>query len=354
MLALVTDAFGGYGGIAQYNRDFLTAFAALPGVEAVEVFPRLAGPTGVLPLQIRQHRPVHARPVYALRAVWLAMRTRPRIVFCGHLYMAPLALLIARLSRSKLVIQTHGIEIWDKPTPPQRAALEAADLVLSVSRDTRRNVLGWSAGPTERIVVLPNTVGDHFAPGDGAVARRRMGLVNKRLLLSVSRLDAGQRYKGQDRVIPLIGPLVSMGHDVVYLIGGVGDDRERLGALAERHGVADRVHFLGAISDEELVQLYRSVDIYVMPSTGEGFGIVFLEAMASGVPAVGLAIGGARDALGDGELGAAAQESELLGLINSLLSIAPPDGKALAERVRARFGKRVFEERVAELAEAFL
>jgi phosphatidylinositol alpha-1,6-mannosyltransferase len=268
--------------------------------------------------------------------------------------MAPLALVLAQLMGAKLVVQTHGIEVWDRPTRSQRAALEAADLVLSVSRDTRRNVLSWSSGPAERIVVLPNTVGDQFTPGDGRAVRRRMGLATQKLLLSVSRLDAGQRYKGQDCVIPLIAPLVSKGHDVVYLIGGVGDDRARLEQLASDHGVAERVRFLGAVPDDELVELYRAVDIYLMPSSGEGFGIVFLEAMACGAPAMGLALGGARDALADGELGKAASEDELLGLIDTALRAERPDGRALAERVRSRFGKRIFEARVAEVAEAFL
>jgi phosphatidylinositol alpha-1,6-mannosyltransferase len=289
-----------------------------------------------------------------VRALWLAGRRRPRLVFCGHLYMAPLAFLLARLVGAKLIVQTHGIEVWDRPTTFRRAAIQRADLVLSVSRDTRGRVLDWVAGASERVVVLPNTVGEQFTPGDGGATRRRLGLQTQKLLLSVSRLDAGQRYKGHDRVIPLIGALTELGHDVVYLVGGIGDDRPRLEALARDQGVADRVRFLGAVPTNELVELYRAVDMYLMPSSGEGFGIVFLEAMACGAPAVGLAVGGARDALCDGELGQAVKEDELLSVIDASLRSERPDRWALSARVRERFGRRAFQARLAEVAEAFL
>ena len=95
---------------------------------------------------------------YALKALAVSF-TRPiDFVFCGHLYMAPLAAAIAWLRGAKLVIQTHGIEAWPRPSRLQRAALEAADLVLCVSRYTRAAVLRWAAIAPERVLVLPNTV----------------------------------------------------------------------------------------------------------------------------------------------------------------------------------------------------
>ena len=129
-------------------------------------------------------------------------------------------------------------------------------------------------------------------------------------------MDARERYKGHDRVIQALPQLVAAGHDVIYVVVGEGDDVGRLEALAVETGVADRVRFVGAVNRETLVDVYRAADLFVMPSTGEGFGIAFLEAMACGTPAVGLAIAGANDALADGELGAAVAESDLVGAIN--------------------------------------
>ena len=275
---------------------------------------------------------------------------RPDIVFCGHLFMAPLAHLLARLTGARLVIQTHGVEIWPRPKPLQRRGLEAADLVLSVSRDTRARVLGWTALPPDRALVAPNTVAEAYRPatsGEQAAARARLGVGSQRVLLSVSRLDARERYKGQDRVIPLIPALAARGHDVLFLIAGAGDDAPRLAALAERHGVAARVRFLGEVPAAHLAGLYRAADLYLMPSAGEGFGVAFLEALACGVPAIGRDLGGAADALGRG-LGEAVEEAGLHdAAYDRALARPRPDPHALAAEVARRYGRPAFQARIA-------
>ncbi|MFN3523678.1 MAG: glycosyltransferase [Phenylobacterium sp.] len=349
ILALVTEAFGGRGGIAQYNRDLILALAAGPRAASAQILPRLApDPPGSLPPGVVQHRPLFARAAYALKALWLVARTRPDVVFCGHLYMAPLAGVLAALARARLAVQLHGVETWTSPTPAQRRAVESADLVLCVSRDTRRHVLAWSNQPPERVVVLPNTVGEGYAPGDAAAARARLGLGQETVLLSVGRLDARERYKGHERVIRLLPELLREHGPMAYLIAGDGDDRPRLEALARDAGVAAHVRFLGQVEHADLPLLYRAADAFVLPSTGEGFGIVYLEAMACGTPAIGLAAGGAADALGDGDLGAAVADEDLAAAILRALVLsrgrAPADAarRDLAQRTRDRFGVAQF------------
>jgi phosphatidylinositol alpha-1,6-mannosyltransferase len=350
-LALVTDAFGGHGGIAQYNRDFLAALAERGGVASITVLPRQAPKRVATPSAIAQMAPRPRRLAYSATALLTALRRPIEIVFCGHLYMAPLAWLIARLKRARLVVQIHGMEAWPRPPLAQRAAVEAADLVLCVSRHTRAAVAEWAAMPPERILVLPDTVGDRFTPGDGSPLRARLGLDDKRVLLTVGRLASSERYKGHDRVIDAIPDLVRRGLDVVYLIVGEGDDRGRLATLAHDIGVADRVRFLGTLATQELADAYRIADLFVMPSTGEGFGIVFLEAMVSGTPALGLAAGGAPDALADGALGTCLSvEDDLPAAIFGLLAAPKPDPIALSQAARDRFGPAAFR---AQLGMAF-
>nr|UXE45143.1 D-inositol-3-phosphate glycosyltransferase [uncultured bacterium] len=340
MLALVGDAFGGRGGISQYNRDFLGAVAK-SGLDVL-ILPRNAPDPYFIPNNIRQTRPWPGKVRYSVYALQAALRTRVDVVFCGHLFMASLAMHIARLKGAKLIVQTHGIEAWPRPTVRQREAVESADLVLSVSRHTRAAVLTWAALDPARVIVLPNTVRSEFVPEDGSRIRATLGMEGKHVLLTVARMDSQQQYKGQDRMIAWMPRLVELGHDVYYLIAGEGDDRPRLEALARERGVHDRVRFLGPLPTRQLKELYQTADLYVMPSTGEGFGIAFLEAMATGIPAAGLDVGGSRDVLADGELGICVPEVEFLDAIDRALTAPNPDPNELAKAARARFGRDKF------------
>jgi phosphatidylinositol alpha-1,6-mannosyltransferase len=348
MLALVTDAFGGRGGIAQYNRDFVGALVDSGAVAAVQVLPRHAPDHCLPPARIEQLSPMPGRIAYTMAALRAAVSRSIGIVFCGHLYMAPLAALVARLRGARLIVQIHGIEAWPRPTRLRRAAVEAADLVLCVSRHTRARVLSWAAIEPERVVVLPNTVGEAFTPGNGSALRAQWGLEGKRVLLTVGRMDARERYKGHDLVIQVLPRLIAAGHDVMYIVLGDGNDVGRLESMAVGLGVADRVRFVGVAGPETLVDAYRMADLFVMPSTGEGFGIAFLEAMACGTPALGLPVAGAKDALADGELGIAVAEADLAAAMSRLLAEPKPPADDLAAAAQARFGRAGFVRNVRD------
>jgi phosphatidylinositol alpha-1,6-mannosyltransferase len=353
VMALVTDAFGGQGGIAQYNRDFFGALVNRGLVSSLIVLPRYAPHDVVTPVRVRQLAPRVSRASYAVAAIREALFRRIDVVFCGHLYMAPLALLIARLKQAKLIIQMHGIEAWQRPTSLCRMAVEAANLILCVSRHTRAQVLNWAAITPERVVVLPNTVSANFTPGDGAKLRSAWGLRGKHVLLSVGRMSAHERYKGHDRVIRTIPKLLDAGHDLVYVIVGEGDDRARLRLLAEQEGVVDRVYFMGALDHAILVDAYRMADLFVMPSTGEGFGIAFLEAMACGTPAIGLAVGGAVDVLVESGLGKAVSEHDFVSALKEALDQGKPDTAVLASAAVSRFGQEPFSARAGAVIGRF-
>lgn len=342
MLALVADAFGGRGGIAQYNRDLLSAMVGSQSISSILCLPRHAPDPFRAPAGIVQMVSRPGRLAYSATAVWAALRHRADIVFCGHLFMAPLAALIARLTKAKLIVQVHGIEAWARPSTLCRTAVEAADMVLCVSRFTRARVLDWASIAPERVIVLSNTVDARFSPGDASALREAWGLSGKRVLLTVGRIDVSERYKGHEKVMAAIPQLVSRGHDVVFVVLGGGNDRLRLEAVANELGVADRVQFKGRTSPETLLEAYRMADLFVMPSVGEGFGIVYLEAMASGTPAMGLGVAGALDSLAEGELGLAVGNADLADELIRALTKPLPDPYALANATRARFGNAVF------------
>ena len=352
LLALVTDAFGGHGGISQYNRDFLSALASA-GFRVVAI-PRHA-PNAEIPPNGIEQRPARLGRIHYSCSVFLEiMRLKPDIIFCGHLYMAPLGWIAAQLAGAKLVIQTHGIEAWPRPSNFGRWVCEHASMILSVSRYTRARVLDWAAIPPERAVVMPNTVDECYTPGDGSSLRREWQLEDKKVLLTVGRMRTTEQYKGQDRVIEALPSLIASGHDVMYVIAGEGDDRPRLEQLAKDAGIGKRVRFVGALPHKTLIEAYRMADLFVMPSTGEGFGIAFLEAMACGTPALGFGVDGSSDALADGELGISTTPINLVLAISEALAHPRPDPNMLHNAVQARFGYARFRTRVVNLFTEFL
>lgn len=348
VLALVTDAFGGHGGIAQYNRNLLMAMAHGTQIDQVLILPR-AVRTAVdsLPDRIQQFSPVSGRLAYCLATLRLALTHRSiDIVFCGHIFMAPLAAIVARLLHARLWTQVHGVEAWHELSWPYRHAVEAADLITSVSRYTKLRLLGWLDIDPTRVRILPNTVDSRFRPGPKpSYLLDRHAAHGKKILMTVSRLAAVERYKGHDRVIRALPRILAAYPGTMYFVIGDGDDRPRLEALTLQYGLEDKVKFLGSVIDKELPDYYRLADVLVMPSTGEGFGIVFLEALASGIHAVGGNRDGSVDPLA--EFGHAIDpdsDDELVSAISNCLS-KPFETMFIGRK----FGAHLFSDHVQSL-----
>jgi phosphatidyl-myo-inositol dimannoside synthase len=350
VLALVSDAFGGSGGIAQYNRDLIRALALAgtrPGIVVVPRRGRVA--PADLPAGVRQLAPRAGKLRYALSTCRAAVAEGPfDAVFCGHLHMAPLGVVVARLLGVPLWLQLHGWEAWQRLAKLQHWAAAHADLVTAVSRHTRRRFLQVCGVAPWRIRVLPNTVNGRFRPGgkpDRLLDRYR--LRGRKVLLTVGRLAASEGRKGHDTIIRALPGMLRARLELVYLIVGEGDDRPRLETLARQLGVADKVVFAGMVAPGELADYYRLADVFVMPSTQEGFGIVFLEAAACGLKPVGGNLDGSIDALADGAIGIAVDPADSQALVRAIEEVVAGGGPDPAE-VR-RFGFENFSRHVGEL-----
>lgn len=311
VLALVPEAFGGHGGIAKYLRDFLGAVCAHPRVELVHVLPRVAPQeVGPLPPGLR-HDPsgLHGKRPY-LQAVARALLRRERVdlVVCGHVNLLPVAHVAALRHRAPLVLLLYGIDAWAPPPSRLAAALVPRTRhFVSISETTLERFLGWAKVPRERCHVLLNAF-EPSAFGQGpkpAALLTRYHLHGRRVLMTFGRMEACERYKGFDEVLELL-PLLraeSPEEDFAYLAVGDGNDRVRLEQKAQALGLAEHVVFAGRISEAEKADHFRLADVYVMPSHGEGFGFVFLEAMACGIPVIASRTDGSREAVRDGLLG---------------------------------------------------
>jgi phosphatidyl-myo-inositol dimannoside synthase len=320
MLALVSDCYGMGGGIARYNQDLFEGLAE--GGANIVVLPRHGDAKDVaLPKGIRQEPAIFSRFRYPLSALLLAWRRGPfDIVFCGHAFMAPIAWAVARLTGAKYWLQAHGTDIWEKQTNLMRRAIEATDLVTTVSRGTRHVLLGWVDLPPDRVRVLPDTVQDKFVPGPvPAGLRERMALGAGPILLTVGRLSASERYKGHEPVFAVLPELRKKFPTLVHLVAGGGDDRPYMEQRARELAGPDVVRFLGFVPEEELLDLYRLADLYVMPSTQEGFGIVFLEAAGCGLRVVGGVGGGSADAVPNASVGVLVDPSDKAALTAAIV-----------------------------------
>jgi len=310
ILALVTDAHGGHGGIAKFNRDLLSALGSMAQCRELTAFPRLMpNPYGKLPARLTYNLSGLGGP---FQYAWAVLRhtfsnRRYGLIVCGHINLVPLAWLVSKLSRTPWVLIVHGIDAW-QPTHSwvTNRLIHAADRVISVSDVTRRKLMAWSGLPLECIAILPNSIDlTEFVPRPKKMKLvKKFGLEGKKVIMTLGRLAKTERYKGFDEMLEVLPDVLKEEPLSVYLIVGDGDDRARLKEKAVQLGLADRVMFAGFVPEEDKVDYYALADAFVMPSHGEGFGIVLLEAMACGVPTVASKIDGGKEALMNGRFGA--------------------------------------------------
>jgi len=346
LLALVTDSYGGYGGIAQYNRDLLDALACAPGVASIELVALSGDPVTDVPVRVHVRHASRSKARFLVAAV-AALRARPDAIYCGHINLSPVAWLVARCTGARYWLQLHGIDAWNHPGERRARASARADLVTVVSRYTRRRFLSWARIAPGRVRVLPNTVSSRYdlGPFPEGLARD-LDLVGRRVLLTVSRIAKGDRYKGHAEVLNAVSRLVREFPDLVYLIVGSGDARADLEQMVDQAGIRAHVRLLGAVPPEELPEYFRLADVFVMPSSKEGFGIVYLEAMRCGTPSIGLDVDGSTDPLVGMPLGFAVPMETLVDCLAETLRAGrrSDDDRARSRTaVDQRFGRENFQ-----------
>jgi glycosyltransferase involved in cell wall biosynthesis len=367
-LFLFLEIFNQEGGIQSYVKDLLAAYDRLPLDVSAEVW-LLRDRPEVLPPRSAKLRffgslPLHAalnRLAYLLRLALVLLVRPPSQVYCGHINLAPLTQRLCQLRGIPYSVLTYGKEVWDPLPAAQRRALQGAAQVWTISRYSRDRLCASNGVDPQRVAMVPCIVdGEAFrSEGDAAVLanlRSRYGLAaDDRVLLTVARLWPGDLYKGVDVTIRAL-PQILTDHSVKYLVIGRGDDRPRLEALAEELGVADRVIFAGFVPTADLADHYRLASAYVMPSQ-EGFGIVYLEAMACGVPVIAGDNDGSADPLQDGRLGWPVAHRDPHAVATACRALLAGgdrrcDGSWLREQALAAFGPMALTQQLQRAIEA--
>lgn len=298
VVALVTDAFGGRGGIAAYNRQLLKALCRHPDVDEVVALPRcVTYELEEMPDNLRFDTSAAGGKLrYAGAVATLAGRIGSSdLVVCGHLHLLPFARLLGLRFRCPVLPVVYGNEAW-RPTTHASVNYLCRHITsfVSIRKLTADRLKHWALIPDARFHHLPNCID---VASYGAGPKRpdlvaKLGLRGRTVIMTAGRMESTEKNKGFDEVIESLPLLVPDLPGVVYLIMGDGDDRSRLEAKARTLGVAERVVFTGYVSEAEKADHYRLADVVAMPGSDPlhdryPYRFAFLEPLACGVPVVG-------------------------------------------------------------------
>jgi phosphatidylinositol alpha-1,6-mannosyltransferase len=325
VLFIYINAWSGTGGLQKFNQNFLTALNsaakttdkvfALSLHDHVTDFPK--------DTRVIMHTASGSRLVFIWKAIKLGFFSEKIIV--GHInILFPIAFLLPR----KLVLITHGIEIWRPLSFFRKASLRKVNKVLTVSNYTKNRIEQIYPFLKRKISILPNTIAPDFEvqslSADNRFIKRQYSLPeHAKIILTVCRLNSGEGEKGYDKVIESLSEILHNIPDVYYVLAGKYDQKEktRLDNIIATFKLENHIIFTGYVKDEQLPSLYASCDVFIMPSKKEGFGIVFLEALMLGKPVIGGNSDGTVDALLGGETGLLINPDSKEDIVKALQSV---------------------------------
>ncbi len=248
------------------------------------------------------------------------------VVVISHINMALVGRVIKTINpKCKIWVVAHGIEVWNDLSTNKKWLLKNCDKILCVSNFTKQQVTSKHHIDAAKCEVLNNALDPFmnlpvaFNKPDYLIKRYNL-TDNTPLLFTLTRLSAAEQYKGYEQVIKIIGNLKQAFPAIKYIIAGSCDDEEkiRIKKIIEMYKVEEQVLLAGFIKESELVDHFLMADLFVLPSSNEGFGIVFIEALACGLPVVCGNIDGSVDAIKNGLLGKAINPNNLAELENAL------------------------------------
>jgi len=275
------------------------------------------------------------------------------IVLGGSGLVAPVTWFLSRTAKARSVIFVHGLDLVVDNWVYQRffvPFLRGHDRVVANSQNTRSIAIDKGCQSSQIQVVHPGSaIPPESVLGDAASFRKKLGLENSKIILSVGRMV---RRKGLAEFLENAWPrIIARQPDAILLVVGDSPDdallkdpngAKRLVEAIERCG-KDTVHFLGAVEDHVLWNCYAAADVLVFPlirvkGDVEGFGMVAIEAAASGTPTIAFAVGGVVDAVADGINGLLVAEGQYEAFADAVVSIctggppSPSDCRNHAEK----------------------
>jgi asparagine synthase (glutamine-hydrolysing) len=298
-------------------------------------------------------------PLFIIKSVKKGIKCD--VVMLSHINLALVGLLIKALNpQTKIILQAHGIEVWGKQSLLKRILLNKVDLILPVSQFTKNNLVNQHHVNESKCLVFHNSLDPFFETSpqkdiEKSLRTKHQILSTDCVITTLTRLESSEKYKGYDKVIEALAQLKQQGKKYKYLILGKYDEQEyqRVNQLIAQHDLKGEVKLCGYIADEEISSYFNLANLFVMPSQKEGFGIVFIEAMACGLPVVAGNLDGSVDALMDGELGTLINPNDQKALIKAIQNYQDQplfnQPQKLINLVNQNFGYPQYQEKIEKL-----
>ncbi len=300
------------------------------------------------------------RKKFVIQSLYKGVRSD--VVILSHIHLLSIGYLIKRFRpATKVYLLAHGIEVWRKLPEAKLKALRRLDKILAVSQYTANMIKDIHEIDRDKIEVLNNCLDpfyyypQNFDKPDFLL--KRHGLTeDQTILFSLSRLSSSEKYKGYDHTLQILSHLIEKKPELMYVLAGKYDDEEkrRLDQLISKYKVGDNVKLIGFVDEAEVTDYFLLSDIFIMPSKKEGFGIVFIEAMASGLRVIAGNKDGSVDALKQGELGKLVDPDNLTEIEKALVdlldhSIKNDEKLALQAKVSDAFSFEKYREGIKNI-----
>jgi glycosyltransferase involved in cell wall biosynthesis len=332
------------GGIEKYNRDFINGLKQLD--IQLKVVERYEG--GML-----------AKVSYLFRFLLAYLFFRPNVIMCAHLNYASVCYFLNKLFGTPYTLALYGIEIISLKTLMKYKAVNTAKTIITISDYSKTLILEKFPHLLGQLFMHPSSVdGDlYYIKEKNESLVKKFGLENKKVILSLARLSTPE-FKGQDRVLKSMSQVLEKIPNAIYLIVGSGQDLRVDDYLRENPKIREHAVLAGPAEEKNKVDFYNLADVYILPSKFEGFGIVFIEAAACGIPLIASDGFGCYEGLLNGKIGNVVNPDDTTAIASQLVSVIERNEiqeMSLRQKQRDKtlsvYGIEMWNKRISELVD---
>lgn len=369
-LFLFTEVYKTRSGIPKYNQNFINAFSdmykgkiliiSLNDSKKNEEIPNNKNIDFIGCAGIFKDFRFLDKLKFTLLTVYYSLILKPKFIVCGHINIIPLAYILKRVLGIDYISITYGIETWNITDSIKQKGLTLSKLIICISNYTKLKIQNQIPLEESKFFILPCAVDEKsfYINSKPKYLTDRYNVEDCKVVLTICRLDEREKYKGYDKIIKILSRVMAEVPKIKYVIGGTGNDIYRIKKLVNKLGLQDKVIITGFIPEKELVDYYNLCDVFAMPSKGEGFGIVFLEALACGKPVIAGNKDGSVEAVLNGEIGILVNPDDNDAIVNAIIKILKGnipkklfDSNYLRGMMLKKYGMGSFKNRVGELME---